>query len=99
MSKGGGGAPAPSYAIERLNESHVVEEFDCGEEVMNAYLKEHARNNADLNFRVTHILLRIGSPRVLGYYTLTSASMIPKEVFSSKKRWGLPRYDIPVIRL
>lgn len=90
---------SPSYQIERIAQHHVVDTFDCGEESMNDYLAIHAQSNAAIGFGVTYVLLPADSARVVGYYTLTAASMIRKQVFSSKKRWGLPPYDIPVVRL
>lgn len=84
----------------RLAESDEVENFDCGDEALNNYLKRHAWNNqAKMSIGVTYVAVNEAAPRtVLGYFTLAMAS-IPRAAFPKKHVRGLPAYGLPLILL
>jgi GNAT superfamily N-acetyltransferase len=86
--------------IRRLEERDEVENFDCGDEPLNNYLKRHAwSNQAKSSIGVTHVAVDDSVPRaVLGYFTLATAS-VPREAFPKKYARGLPPYDLPLILL
>lgn len=83
--------------IERLTTQHDRESFDCGEESLNQYLKQLARQKADRDLGVTFVLLsERGSTEVLGYYTLV-VGIVAGEVLPER---SLKRQrTVPVIRL
>jgi hypothetical protein len=87
-------------AIRRLEESDSVENFDCGDEALNNYLKRHAWNNQQKSsIGVTYVAVEEASPRaVIGYFTL-AASSAPRDSLPKKYVRGLPAYDLPVILL
>jgi ribosomal protein S18 acetylase RimI-like enzyme len=75
---------------------HQRDSFDCGNEALNSYLKQHLGQNLKHNLIQAYVALEKNSNRVLGYYTLSSASIshteLPKDI--AKK---LPKYPIPAI--
>ena len=86
--------------IRRLEERDEVENFDCGDEPLNNYLKRHAWSNQEKSsIGVSYVAVDEGTPRtVLGYFTLAMAS-VPREAFPKKYVRGLPAYDLPLILL
>jgi len=86
--------------IRRLEEHDEVENFDCGDEPLNHYLKRHAwSNQAKSSIGVTYVAADEAAPKaVLGYFTLAMAS-VPREAFPKKYVRGLPPYDLPLILL
>ena len=89
-----------AVTIRRLEEFDEVENFDCGDEPLNNYLKRHAwTNQQKISIGVTHVAVDESAPRiVLGYFTLATSS-IPRERFPKKFVRGLPPYDLPLILL
>lgn len=86
--------------IRRLEEFDQVEAFDCGDDPLNNYLKQHAwANQQKSSIGVTYVAIDEGAPRtVLGYFTLATAS-VPRDAFPRKYVRGLPPYDLPLILL
>jgi len=86
--------------IGRLQEQDEVEQFDCGDEPLNGYLRRHAwANQEKSSIGVTYVALDEAVPRtVIGYFTLAAAS-VPRENFPKKYVRGLPPYDLPLILL
>jgi predicted GNAT family N-acyltransferase len=82
------------FAIELLGKQHDKENFDCGEESLNQFLKKYARQNQDKGFGRTFVAVLPNQKKVLGYYTL-SAGSISFEIVPEK----LPRYPIPTAHL
>jgi predicted N-acetyltransferase YhbS len=89
-----------SIVIRRLEERDDVENFDCGDEPLNKYLRRHARSNEEKSsIGVSFVAVDEGVPRaVLGYFTLAMAS-VPRDAFPTKYVRGLPPYDLPLILL
>src|SRR5260370_5029522 len=89
-----------AIAIRRLEEHDEVENFDCGDDALNTYLKRHAwTNQQKSSIGVSHVALDEDAPRtVLGYFTLAMAS-VPRDAFPKKYVRGLPPYDLPLILL
>ena len=79
-----------------LEEPHALEDFDCGIEALNAYLKKFAYINNQNSSARTYVATKHN--RVDGYYTLTPGSVSKKE---SPERIGkgLANHPIPVIIL
>ena len=89
-----------AIVIRRLEEYDNAENFDCGDEALNNYLKRHAwTNQQKSSIAVSYVALEEDAPRtVLGYFTLAMAS-VPHDRFPKKYVRGLPPYDLPLILL
>jgi len=84
--------------FELLNSDCDRLHFDCGEEALNQYLKNFARQDMDRELARTFILRQKGENKILGYYTLSSGAIDLKALPSSLLR-KLPKYPIPIARL
>ncbi len=89
-----------AIVIRRLEERDEVENFDCGDEPLNNYLKRHAWINQEKSsIGISCVAVDEGASRaVLGYFTLAMAS-VSREAFPKKYVRGLPPYDLPLILL
>ncbi len=82
---------------EPLAAHHDRVGFDCGEESLNQFLRQRARQNAERNLGVTHVAVADpGEATILGYYTLLVRS-IEREDFAQAKK--LPTGGIGVALL
>lgn len=78
---------------------HDRKRFDCGDEDLNVYLARYARQNHASGGAKCFVAVDPSAPdRVLGYYTLSPASLIHARTPETVRR-GLGRYDVPVFRL
>ena len=88
---------AGALSILGIEENHRREEFNCGEEALNTYLRRYARQNHERNIARTFVAVD-ETDRVLGYYSLASASIefasLPADL---AKR--VPRYPVPAVRI
>jgi len=89
-----------AVTIRRLEEFDEVENFDCGDEPLNNYLRSHAWTNQEkVSIGVTYVAVDESALRtVLGYFTLATSS-VPRDRFLKKYVRGLPPYDLPLILL
>ena len=89
-----------AVTIRRLEESDELENFDCGDEPLNNYLKRHAWTNQEkISIGVTYVAIDDSAPyTVLGYFTLATSS-VPRDRLPKKYVRGLPPYDLPLILL
>ena len=89
-----------AVTIRRLEESEEVENFDCGDEPLNNYLKRHAWTNQEkVSIGVTYVAFDDAAPyTVLGYFTLATSS-VARDRLPKKYVRGLPPYDLPLILL
>lgn len=82
-----------------IGRSHDRTAFDCGEADLNTYLLRYARQNHESRGARCFIAAPVDMPsRVLGFYTLSPASLLYARAPSIASR-GLGRYDVPVFRL
>ena len=73
--------------------------FDCGDAVLNDFLRRHARQTHDRGGAKTFLAVRDDDASfVLGFYSLSPASVEFSRAPDVVKR-GLARYDLPVFRL
>lgn len=79
-----------------LDENQKINDFDCGQEDLNLFLKNHALSNQ--NRRLSSTVISYFESKVIGYYTLSPAQ-IEKETLPVKLTKGLPKYPIAAIRL
>ena len=89
-------SPEHVWPLERV---HDRKSFDCGNDDLNRYLREQARQDAEKRVAAPFVLTQPGSPSVLGFYTL-SASIIPVDELPPDLMKRLPRYgQLPVTLL
>lgn len=82
-----------------IGKNHDRASFDCGEAELNAYLSRYARQNHESGGAKTFVAVLSNEPsRVLGYYSLSPASLDYARTPSIIAR-RLARYDVPVFRL
>lgn len=82
-----------------LEKAHERKSFDCGNEDLDRYLREQARQDAERRVAAPFVLTQPGSLAVLGFYTL-SASIIPVDELPPDLMKRLPRYgQLPVTLL
>jgi len=82
-------APTPLLA------SHVTDEFDCGEPVLNDWLKKRALKNESSGASRTFVVCR--GNKVVGFYVLATGSVMHQHA-PSKVRRNMPE-PIPVMIL
>jgi len=87
-----------AWRIEPLARGHDRAAFTCGVAPLDEYLKKYARQNADLDYGRTFVLVREGESRIFGYYTL-SAGAIAREHLPLEEAPRLPKYPVPVAHL
>jgi predicted GNAT family N-acyltransferase len=82
--------------IEPLGRQHVRSDFNCGSPVLDRYLQQQARQDADKHVAAPFVLVEAPSAAVLGYYTL-SAATIDVDQIAPELAQRLPRYpQLPV---
>jgi len=78
--------------FEPLQPYHDRKGFDCGESSLNEYLHRYARQNDTRDIARAFVAVEApGSPRIVGYYTLSSYT-VESQALSEQR---LPRYAIP----
>ena len=83
---------------EALAPGHDIEEFDCGVESLNNWLKRHAAHAAAAGSARTFVVVDAEQQRVVGYHALTAAS-IAREQATTRAARGMPRHPIPAALL
>jgi GNAT superfamily N-acetyltransferase len=86
------------WHIEPLAEGHDRGGFECGEENLNVFLRQHAGQNAHRDISRTYIALPEGSNSVVGYYTLATGS-VARQDLPADAASRLPRYPVPIAHL
>ncbi len=85
--------------IAPLKKAHDRKAFDCGNDSLNVYLREQARQDAGKRVAAPFVFTQADSPVVLGFYTLSS-SIIPVDELPPELMKQLPRYgQLPVTLL
>jgi GNAT superfamily N-acetyltransferase len=86
------------WSVERLDHSHLRDEFCCGKELLDKFLRLLVGQYERRRLGRTFVAVRLGDKRVLGYYTLASGAVsfqhLPED--TAKK---LPRHPVPVVLL
>ncbi|MBI3856212.1 MAG: GNAT family N-acetyltransferase [Planctomycetes bacterium] len=86
------------WRIEPLTRKHDRDAFACGVAPLDDYLRKYARQNADLDYGRTFVLVKEADARGRGCYTL-SAGAIAREHPPPEEAHRLPRYPAPVAHL
>ncbi len=83
-------------APEKLCDTHITIDFNCGNSDLNRFLKQHAFTNQVAGNSTTYVAS--DECKTVGYYTITLASVTHRSAPETVKS-GQPRYPIPVILL
>ena len=88
----------PIWHEEPIGKQHDRGAFDCGDKALNQFLKRHARQSHEKGGAKTYLAVSENNEKVLGYYSLSPASIAYERAPEVIKR-GLARHDVPVFRL
>lgn len=83
-------------SIEKLRREHLLDDFDCGKEELNRFLKQQAWASPQSHSAQTYVLAK--DLRVFGYYSVAAGSVTHDEA-SERIRRGQARHPVPVILL
>ena len=82
--------------IEKLQRTHAIEEFTCGQPELDRFLIRHALQAQQANSSQTYLGLR--DQTIIGYYTIVAGEVrhtdAPERVVK-----GMPRHPIPLLLL
>jgi len=81
----------------RLEAGHDTRAFDCGDELLNSFLKKSAWPNQVSKSTFTYVLIE--ENRVIAYYSLAVGSVIHEEVLAPVSKSGVGKKDITVLRI
>ena len=76
-----------------ITKDHNTEDFDCGVDALNEYLKKFALVNHNNRSARTYVALR--EERIVGFYTIASGS-VSRDEAPPRIVKGLGRYPVPV---
>jgi GNAT superfamily N-acetyltransferase len=77
-----------------LTADHDVGDFDCGNDELDAWLRDHSLASQRADLARTYLVL--ADDAVVAYVSLTTGSVRPETVPTRYAR-GMPRYPIPTI--
>lgn len=80
----------------KLEKFHLLDEFDCGRSVLNAWLRRYAMANQQAHAATTYVTAV--DHRVVGFYTL-AVGAVEHPTATRRVRKGLARHPIPVMIL
>lgn len=81
--------------VTPLESVHDVKAFDCGNEDLNVFLQNIARQHQRKFISKTQVLIEDDAPlEVMGFYTLAVRKMVPKEDLPPEMAKKLPR-EVP----
>jgi len=83
-------------SIEKLTRDHLIDDFDCGQEALNSWLRKHALQNQGAGAAQTYVGW-VGSV-VIGYYSL-AVGQIEYSDAPERLQKGLARHPVPVMLL
>ncbi len=85
-----------NWEFVAIAKKHQRELFDCGNSVLNDYLKRYARQNHERGVAKAIVAVPTDSLRINGYYTLSS-SLIEYASLPTVFQRKVPAYPIPAI--
>lgn len=80
---------AEPWHFESLDESHVIDDFRCGEHQLDHYLRRRALDFQARDTARVFVAVRPGEKVVWAFYTLSNASL-PRDALSEEEAAGLP---------
>jgi GNAT superfamily N-acetyltransferase len=89
----------PAWHEEPIGRHPGRDEFDCGEEALNEFLRRYARKSHEWGGAKTFVAVKdTGDNAILGFYSLSPASVAYARTPETVKR-GLARHEVPAFRL
>ena len=88
----------PIWEIQRLSREHNREPFDCGQPMLDDWLKQQAGQFDRKDLARTFVAVRPDNVLVLGFYSLSNHRVAPDTIPAAEAK-GLPRLDVPVALL
>lgn len=90
--------------IEKINDQHKIAEFVCASHAKSSrvqdFLHSKAHDYERKNFARTFVArLNTEPSKVLGYYTLSAATLIPTKLSKSQQKTGPGSIDFPMVKL
>jgi GNAT superfamily N-acetyltransferase len=82
--------------IEKLQRTHELETFDCGQSELNRFLIRHALQAQQANSSQTYVGLR--GKTVIGFYTIVAGEVRHADA-PARVAKGMPKYPIPLLVL
>ena len=87
------------FIFEKLSRDFARDDFDCGIESLNDFLKHYALQNLKKNVSVTMVAVSEENPRkILGYYSVSMAQVSCEDLPADLAK-GIPRYPAPAMRI
>jgi len=80
-----------------LTEAHDTASFDCGEAVLDDWLKNRAWHNLQVAASRTYVICPVGTNRIVGYFALSMGQILAQEALGSMRR-NMPKH-IPAVTL
>ena len=87
---------AGALRIEKLNRSHVVDAFGCGQPELDRFLTRHALQAQQANSSQTYVAIDGGE--VVGFYTMVAGEIRHADASECVAK-GMPRHPIPLLVL
>lgn len=84
------------FRIEKLQRTHAVDSFDCGQDNLNRYLKQYALMSQRADGAKTYVGLC--DETIIGYYTLVVGNVAYEDA-AERLTKGLSRDPVPVMLL
>lgn len=85
---------APTYRLEPLSKHHNRQEFTCGVESLDSYLKTQASQDMRRKANAVFVLTAEANPAIIeGYFTLCAYGLSPGAI-PEEARKHLPRYPV-----
>jgi len=78
------------WRFEPLERSHIVQDFRCGKEDLDTYLKRYALTNHKKGTARAYVAVHPGERVVWGYFTLSNTEL-SADLLEDEERRGLPR--------
>ena len=87
------------FIFEKLSRDFARDDFDCGIESLNDFLKRYALQNLKKNISVTMVAAsEENRKKILGYYSVSMAQ-VDFENLPAELAKGIPRYPVPAMRI
>jgi GNAT superfamily N-acetyltransferase len=85
-----------TWTIRRLDKTHDCSAFDCGQPMLNEWLKKRAGQFDRRDLSRTFAATRPDETLVVGYYAISTHRVIYDALPAAEAK-GLPRLDVPVV--
>lgn len=89
---------ASEWSIERVSKIHDRDGFNCGNALLDEFLRQFARQNDAKGISRTYVVVRDGETAVKGFYTVRNGHVGFRNLPEAERR-KLPRYPVPVVHI